>query len=122
MKFLTDENIGFKVIYPLRELGFDVKSMLEIERGSDDTQVFDLANKDGRILITTDKDFGELVYVNKLVNKGVVLLRLRNNSATNKLEVLKELLKTHKGKLEDAFTVVKEGNVRVTQSDERKSS
>lgn len=117
MKFLTDENIGFKVVFPLRDLGFDIKSILETGRGSKDTSVFSLAKREGRILITTDKDFGELVYVTKLVHKGVILLRLRNNSSTNKLKVLKELFRTHKGELEGAFTVVKEGNVRITLPD-----
>lgn len=69
MKFLADENIGLGVIEPLRNLGFDVQSVLEKQTGISDTKVLSLANKGNRILITTDKDFGKLVYVQKLVHK-----------------------------------------------------
>ena len=87
MKFLADENIGYKIIKPLRELGFDIKSILEINKGLADSAVLSLADKDSRILITTDKDFGELVYLNKLVHRGVILLRLKNDSSENKFKM-----------------------------------
>lgn len=117
MKFLTDENIGFKVINPLRNLGFDIKSILEISRGSSDIPVLSLANKEGRILITTDKDFGELVFVNKLIHKGVILLRLKKDSSKNKLKVLKRLFSTRLEELENAFTVAIESRVRIKKEE-----
>ena len=113
MKFLTDENIGFKVINPLRKNGFDIKSILETNPGADDVKVLSIANTEDRILITTDKDFGELVYVNKLVHAGVILLRLSNDSSENKIKVLKSLFKLHLEELEKAFTVVTENKVRI---------
>lgn len=112
MKFLTDENIGFAVINPLRSLGFDIKSILEVGRGADDISVLSLANREGRILITTDKDFGELVYANKLIHKGVILLRLRNDSSEKKFKVLGSLLTASPDTLGETFTVVTDGTVR----------
>jgi len=117
MKFLTDENIGFKVIKPLRNLGFDIESILENHKGADDTTVLSLANQENRILITTDKDFGELVYVNKLIHSGIVLLRLKNDSSENKLKVLNSLLKTHLKELGKAFTVVTDSKVRINKEE-----
>ena len=113
MKFLTDENIGFEVIKPLRKYGFDIKSILEINPGTQDAEVLSLANKEGRIVITTDKDFGELVFVNKLVHKGVILLRLKKDSSRNKLRVLGSLFYEHLVELDGAFTVVTEIKVRI---------
>ncbi|MEK7534435.1 MAG: DUF5615 family PIN-like protein [Patescibacteria group bacterium] len=43
MKFLTDENIGFKVTNPLRKNGFDIKSILETNPGADDVNVLSIA-------------------------------------------------------------------------------
>lgn len=113
MKFLADENIGYKVIKPLRELGFDIKSILEINKGLADLTVLSLSDKESRILITTDKDFGELVYVNKLIHSGVILLRLNNDSSENKLKVLRKLFEMHTKELEEAFIVVTESKVRI---------
>lgn len=113
MKFLADENIGYKVIKPLRELGFDIKSILEINKGLADLTVLSLSDKESRILITTDKDFGELVYVNKLIHSGVILLRLNNDSSENKLKVLRKLFEMHLKQLGKAFTVVTESKVRI---------
>lgn len=113
MKFLADENIGYKIIKPLRELGFDIKSILEIDKGLVDLAVLSFANKENKILITCDKDFEELVYLNKLIHSGVILLRLNNDSSENKLKVLKKLLEVHLKQLNKAFTVVTESKVRI---------
>ena len=113
MKFLADENIGYKIIKPLRELGFDIKSILEINKGLADLKVLSLADKENRVLITTDKDFGELVYVNKLIHSGVILLRLNDDSSENKLKVLRKLFEMHLKQLGKAFTVVTESKVRI---------
>ena len=118
MKFLTDENIGFKVINPLRKLGFDIKSILESDKGVDDAIVLSIANEEDRILITTDKDFGELVYIKKLIHSGVILLRLKNDSSINKLKVLESLFNTRLKDLEKAFTVVTENKVRIRKDDD----
>lgn len=117
MKFFTDENIGFLVIKPLRKQGFDIRSILEISPGSKDTEVLSLANKENRILITTDKDFGELVYAQKLIHAGVILLRLKNDSSKNKIKVLRNLFTAHGEKLAKAFTVLQDNRVRISAAE-----
>lgn len=115
MKLLADENIGFRVIMPLRKQGFIIKSVLEINPGIDDIEVLSLANKENRIIITTDKDFGELVYAKKLIHTGIIFLRLRKDSSENKLKVLQNLFETHLEELQNCFTVVQEGRVRISK-------
>ena len=62
MKFLADESIDFPVIHLLRQHGFDVRSVSEEFPSKEDEFVLEAANMDDRVLITSDKDFGELVY------------------------------------------------------------
>ena len=115
MKFIADENIGLAVVKQLRSFGVDVQSVIEIQTGMSDTKVLSIANKGSRILITTDKDFGELVYSKKLVHAGVILLRLRNESVENKFKILRSLLKTHMDELEKSFTVATESKIRIAK-------
>lgn len=61
-----------------------------------DTDILSIANKDNRILLTTDKDFGELVFKEKFVHSGVILLRLKDESVENKKRVLLRELKSDK--------------------------
>lgn len=107
MKFIADENLGVKVPRYLRSFGIDIVSIKDLIPGKSDQDVLALANQQKRILITMDKDFGELVFKEKLVHKGVILLRLKDESVENKKKVLLKLLKLRK-KLEGRFTVVKD--------------
>lgn len=59
MKFITDENLGIQVPQFLRSLGYDVISAIEVALSRPDIDILSLANKENRILLTTDKDFGE---------------------------------------------------------------
>lgn len=64
MKFLVDECTGPAVAHWLRQQGYDVFSVYDQARGSDDSEVMDIAGRDGRILITNDRGFGERFFVN----------------------------------------------------------
>jgi len=107
MKFIADENLGIRVPRYLKSLGFDIVSVKELIPGKSDQDVLLLANKQKRILITLDKDFGELVFKEKLIHEGVILLRLKDESVENKKKVLLKLLKS-KRKLEGKFTAVRD--------------
>lgn len=113
MKFFADENIGLTVVKALRKLGLDVQSVIEIQTGISDTKVLSLANKSSRIIITTDKDFGELVYAQKLAHAGIILLRLRDESSVNKFKILKALIEKHTEELKKSFTVATDGKIRI---------
>lgn len=54
MKLLADENIGFSIINPLRKLGYDISSIIEISPGLDDKKVLSIANKENRIIINNN--------------------------------------------------------------------
>lgn len=107
MRFITDENLGIQIPKFLKDIGYDVISVIEVALSKPDTDILDLANKENRILLTTDKDFGELVFKEKLIHSGVILLRLKDESVKNKKRVLLRELKSGK-KFERKFTRVRD--------------
>jgi hypothetical protein len=77
MRFLIDENFPGAGVAALRRLGHDVRWIGEVLRGASDMTVLDLAVRERRIILTFDKDFGELAKKSKLADAcGVVLFRL----------------------------------------------
>jgi hypothetical protein len=68
------------------------------------------------ILLTNDKDFGEKVYRERHGHCGVILLRLADERAVNKVETLRRLLVEYPEQLTDRFVVVTETRVRFARS------
>ena len=71
MNFLADESCARPVIQALCEAGHDVVAIAEIAKGATDDQVLERALKDKRVLITEDRDFGELVYARRRSSAGL---------------------------------------------------
>ena len=77
MRLIVNENVSGTVIRTLRERGHDVLSVKESLRGSGDAQILARAQAEERVLVTHDKDFGELAFRYGLsAASGVILLRL----------------------------------------------
>ena len=112
MRFLVDECTGPRVAAWLREAAHEVFSVYEEARGLDDETIIEKAAKEGWILITNDKDFREKVYRDGQLHRGVVLLRLEEESVSSKISVLERLLEVYKDRLQDSFVVVTEKQVR----------
>ena len=96
MKFLLDENIGRKVAEFLRQSSHTTLRIKEIHPGLADFQVLDLAVSLNAIVITSDKDFGELVFKYGQIYTGIILLRLQNETSNNKIKALKKVLIRYK--------------------------
>jgi predicted nuclease of predicted toxin-antitoxin system len=116
VRFLVDENAGVIVARWLRSQGHEVFSVYEESRGIDDDQVIQQAFDENRILITSDKDFGEKVYREQRPHRGIILLRLANECSTNKIDVLQKLLVEYPEQLSDHFIVVTEKLVRFAKA------
>ncbi len=112
MRFIVDECAGPLVANWLREQGHDVFSVYEQARGMEDDRVIIKACDENRILITTDKDFGEQVYRERKTHQGVILLRLSDERAAAKIRILKQLLDSYADKIPGQFVVVTEKRVR----------
>jgi len=112
VRFLVDECTGPSVARWLRQQGHDVFSVYEEMRGAEDEDILGKACVQNRILITNDKDFGEKVYRLNRPHKGVVVLRLNNETNASKTNALQCLLNAFGTELVDRFVVVTETQVR----------
>ena len=77
MRLLADENIHADLVVWLRAQKHDVVYAAEFLQQTEDSSLLLLAEAQQRVVITDDKDFGELVFHRHLPTSGVILLRLR---------------------------------------------
>jgi len=80
-----------------------------------DDQIIRKAHDENWIVITNDKDFGQKVYREGHLHRGVILMRLEDERANSKIKILQRLLKRHVDMLCDKFVVVTETQVRFAQ-------
>jgi predicted nuclease of predicted toxin-antitoxin system len=106
VKFLADECCDALLVAGLRQAGHDVLFVMESARGADDATVLQQAASDQRILLTEDKDFGELVVRLGLPAYGIVLLRLNPADSAAKLARLQEVLLHDASRLPHFLVVV----------------
>ena len=91
-------------------------SVFDQARGMTDDDILAKALTENWILITNDKDFGEMVFRERRTHHGVVFMRLDDERATNKIEVLRRLLEGYTEKLPEQFVVVTETKVRFART------
>lgn len=116
MKFLADESCPGPVVRALREANYDVVAIAETAAGATDEQVLDCALAEGRMLITEDRDFGNLVYARGRRSPGVILLRFPNGARLARPATLLEAIIVLGSRLQNAFTVVEPGRVRISST------
>lgn len=92
---------------------YDVKYILEFNRGLADDEILLIANEEDRGIITRDKDFGDLVYRDKMVHSGIILNRLSQLTTEQKIELILNVLSEYGEELLNAFTVIQPTKVRV---------
>ena len=118
MILLADENLDRSVIERLRQHGHEVLAVAEMEPGIEDSVVLSRANERNALVVTEDKDFGELVFRQRLVHAGVILVRLAGLPVTTKGELLCGALKDYGAQMAHAFTVLSPGAVRIRRGGE----
>jgi len=111
--FIVDESTGAAVVNYLRSIGHDVLAVAEAMPQANDQDILARAAIEKRILITNDKDFGELVFRSDQAHHGVLLLRLRDESPANRVRVVKAVLEQYADRLVGHFIVATETGVRI---------
>lgn len=106
MKFLADVNIEKPIVDELKRMGHNIIWVADLDRYLDDLSIFKIARKENRILLTNDKDFGEIVFRQKLIPTGIVLFRIKGQDVRKKVKLLKKLLAAHSDKIINHFVVV----------------
>lgn len=113
MNLLADEGVDVAIVRRLRSDGHDVEYVAELAPGVTDDEVLSRANDAGRLLVTVDKDFGELVFRLGSVSIGVILIRLAGLTSSRKADVVSEAILEHGEQMTGAFTVVSPAVVRI---------
>lgn len=113
MIFLADESVDKPIVDGLRKAGFKADYITEIIPGAHDENVLELANKLNALLITSDKDFGELIFRMQKLSCGVILLRLSGLSESKKTEIVINSINKFLDKLENSFTVITSVGIRI---------
>jgi len=115
MKFLLDVCAGGHLTNWLRNKGFDVKEVREKDKSMTDEDVVEWAVKDNRIIITLDKDFGE-IYVAE--GKKCSIIRLPDVSVDQRIRLMEVVLKGYFNKLqEEVIITVSEKRIRIRHLD-----
>lgn len=116
MKFVVDENLGSSISKWLRQQGHDVKCIGADYPGMNDRIVLKKAYEESRILITNDKDFGELVFKYQQPHCGIIFLRINYIDFDKILHFLTNILKHHQDDLQDNFVVASDNSIRIVRS------
>ena len=113
MNLVADEGVDRPVVERLRRDGHNVVYVAELSPSAVDEEVLQQANARGAVLVTSNKDFGELVFRQGRVHSGLVLLRLAGLANATKAEIVAEVCRTRAAELIGAFSVVSPGQVRI---------
>ena len=113
MKLLANENFPLLSVKYLRGNGYDIISISEDSPGIIDQQVLERAVEEQRIILTFDRDYGELVYrLRHIPPPGVVYLRFIPETPLEPGEYVEGLIQSKEIALQDKFTVVERSKVR----------
>jgi predicted nuclease of predicted toxin-antitoxin system len=112
VKFAADEGVDQQIVDALRKAGHDVLYAAESEPSGPDDALLKRAAAEARILITPDKDFGELVYRQKKATHGVLLLRIAGLSQEAKVRSVVAAT-VRASEITGAFSVLSPGQLRV---------
>lgn len=113
MNFVADEGVDWPIVAQLRQHGHVVWYVAEMSPSLPDADVLALAHREQAILLTFDKDFGEMVFRQRQTSPGVVLLRLHGLSPQQKTAVVVDTVQNHGAELAKAFTVVTPTTLRI---------
>ena len=113
MRFMLDESVHQGLADHLAALGHDATAVgRDYPRSLDDAVVLSIAHREARVLITYDRDFGELVFDRLQPHSGIILLRVKGVPFETRVARLDHVIEHHTNDLH-RFLVVTETKVRV---------
>ena len=113
MRLLADESCDFRVVQALRLAGHDVVAIVEIAPGSPDDAVLELAQRERRVFLTEDRDFGQLAYAASAREMGVILLRYPSSTRVALPKAVLSFIESHGEALAGRFAVLQPGRARI---------
>lgn len=115
MQFLADESCDFAIVHALRTVGHDVTAIAELSSGISDREVIEMARSEDRVVLTEDKDFGQLVFAALAGSSGVVLVRYPTTARATLGASVIRLVETMGARLRGVFATLSPGRVRVNR-------
>lgn len=116
MIVLADESVDRPIVEALRGAGYSVLYVADMQPGISDHKVLSTATEKNALLLTSDKDFGELHFRQRRLSSGVALIRLSGLSATKKAEIVLSTFKQHGKEFPESFSVISAGGVRIRKN------
>ncbi|MCE9604041.1 MAG: DUF5615 family PIN-like protein [Planctomycetia bacterium] len=113
MKIVADESVDRPIVEHARAMGHEIIYISEVSPGVSDDVVLEKAVTEKSPLMTSDKDFGELVYRLRRVHFGIILLRLSGLSAALKSACVTESLRLTHLEWTKSFVTISPGGTRV---------
>jgi predicted nuclease of predicted toxin-antitoxin system len=113
MKIVADEGIEKPIVFMLRVQGHHVIHIAEIAPGSTDPDILEFAKQQRALLISYDKDFGDLIFKKHYDTHGVVLVRLPDDlTSWEKAEIVVDFISEYQEGLFYGFSVIKSNKNR----------
>lgn len=111
---VADESIGHPIVERLRHEGYRIRAIEDVAPSVDDDIVLDIAARENALLLTEDKDFGDLVYQRHLpIGEGIALLRLEGMTTEAKCDRVAEVFAQRLVEMRQSFTVITQRSVRI---------
>ncbi len=111
-QIVADESVDFSIIRLLRNSGINVLAIAEKHSSVTDKEVLKIAVNNRALLLTEDKDFGELVYRFNLHHTGILLIRLVEFDSAEKAALVLLAIQKHYKKLINTFSVLDKRKIR----------
>lgn len=112
---MADESCAGPVIRALRTAGHEVIAIAEIAKGASDEAIMERAFSEGRVLISEDADFGELLYARGRPSAGVIFVKFDSRARRAKPGAVVEAVAKLGERLRNGFAVIEPGRVRVAK-------
>lgn len=113
MRFLANENFPLVSVRNLRNIGLDITAIMEDSPGIQDTEVLARAVRENRIILTFDRDYGELIFRRFLPKpSGVIYFRYQPLTPKEPAQHLIRLLNEENLVLTEMFTVLERNRLR----------
>ncbi|MBX2895744.1 MAG: DUF5615 family PIN-like protein [Cyclobacteriaceae bacterium] len=109
---VADESVDGRIVEELRNFNFDVYSIAEKQPSLSDAKVLKIAFERNALLLTEDKDFGELTFRLKLPNKGILLIRL---DKFEEKPMVAQIVQKYHDELVNKFSVLSNNKLRIRE-------
>ncbi|MFD1872148.1 DUF5615 family PIN-like protein [Hymenobacter bucti] len=115
MKFIIDVGVGRSVEVQLAADGYEVLPVRDRDPHMADREILSWAVQEQAIVVTMDKDFGDLIWKERLPHAGVVLLRMEDATGPERADAMRRIARDFSSELPHHFTVFKNDRLRISR-------